>query len=61
VATARDILHSLIERLNTVDAKYDIIDTLRREEAIEAAIALAARVEVPADRAADWIDEWREF
>jgi hypothetical protein len=27
----------------------------------DSAIALAARVEVPADRAADWIDEWREF
>jgi hypothetical protein len=60
-AAARDVLRALIERLNAVEANYGFIDTLRREEAVDAAVALAARAGASADRAADWIDEWRDF
>ncbi|MEV0429520.1 hypothetical protein [Micromonospora sp. NPDC050495] len=47
--------------LNSIDQKYEIIDTLRREEAFDAFMELAARAEVPADLADQWFDEWRDF
>jgi hypothetical protein len=58
---ARTILRTLVERLTTIDAKHQIIDTVRREEAVEALIGLAGRAAIPADVAADWIDQWRDF
>ncbi|MGQ5259873.1 hypothetical protein ACTWLT_03850 [Micromonospora sp. ZYX-F-536] len=58
---AEAALHTLIEALNSIDQKYDIIDTLRREEACDAFMGLAARAGVQADLAAQWLDDWREF
>jgi predicted CoA-binding protein len=54
-------LRELVDQLNSIDERHHIIDTFRREEAIEAFVALAAHAGVPTAVAKDWIDEWREF
>ncbi len=61
VAEAETALRTLVEALNSIDQKYAIIDTLRREEAFAAFLELAARAEVPAQLADQWFDEWRDF
>ncbi|MEU4833728.1 hypothetical protein [Streptosporangium sp. NPDC023615] len=58
---ARPILRALVEKLNGIDERYGIIDTLRREEAADAFCDLAQRAGVPDPQAADWLDEWRDF
>jgi hypothetical protein len=58
---ARPVLHEFVRQLNRIDARYDLIDTLRREQAGDAFLALAARAGVPAARADEWFDEWRDF
>jgi hypothetical protein len=58
---AEAVLRELIDRLHALDEKYKIIDTVRREEAGDAFMALAGRAGVPEDRAAKWFDEWRDF
>lgn len=58
---AAPILRSLVQELNRIDERYDLIDTLRREEADEAFIDLAARAGVPTDQADQWFDDWRDF
>lgn len=55
------ILRTLVEALNRVEAKYEIIDTVNRERAGEVFADLARRAGVPADRADDWFDDWRDF
>lgn len=60
-AGAETILHKLVEELNRVDARYENIDTVRREEAGDAFLALATRAGVPTDRADQWFDDWRDF
>ena len=37
------------------------IDAIRREEAGDAFVAVAARAGVPPDRADEWFDRWRDF
>lgn len=59
--TVGDSLRMLVEKLNTIDARHEFIDTLRREEAGDAFMNLAERAGVPGDVASDWFDEWREF
>lgn len=54
-------LRKLVEALNRIDEKYEIIDTLRREEAFDAFLELAARAELSAQLADQWFDEWRDF
>ncbi|SDM33958.1 hypothetical protein SAMN05421874_15617 [Nonomuraea maritima] len=58
---AQQILQNLVEKLNTIDERFEIIDTLRREEAADAFFALAQRLGVADSKAADWFDEWRDF
>ncbi|QYC45451.1 hypothetical protein Nocox_39520 [Nonomuraea coxensis DSM 45129] len=61
VADARTILRSFVETLNGVEERYEIIDTLRREEAGEVFSALAERAGVPASEAEAWFGDWRAF
>lgn len=61
VDAARPILQTMVEKLNAVQARYGIIDTLRREEAADAFLRLAARAGVPGDVADEWFDDWRAF
>ncbi|MGC5054707.1 hypothetical protein ACLQ2S_25015 [Micromonospora sp. DT48] len=58
---AEAALRKLVEALNSIDQKYEVIDTLRREEAFDAFMELAARAGVPAHLADQWFDEWRDF
>ncbi|HEX6684062.1 MAG TPA: hypothetical protein VF062_14760 [Candidatus Limnocylindrales bacterium] len=58
---ARETLKTLTGTLNKIDAKYELIDTLRREEAWEAFAVLASKANVGQDEAGDWFDEWRDF
>ncbi|PRX17175.1 hypothetical protein [Actinoplanes italicus] len=60
-AAAEPILRELVKHLNAVDNKFDIIDTLRREEAGDAFMNLAARAGVPPAQADEWFDTWRDF
>ncbi|WP_460341616.1 hypothetical protein [Actinoallomurus acanthiterrae] len=59
--TAEATLQRLVERLNAIDERHGIIDTLRREQAGDAFMDLAARAGIPDARAADWFDDWRDF
>lgn len=60
VATEKT-LRILVDTLNGIDDRYDLIDTLRREEAVDAFLDLAAQAGVSSTVADRWIDEWREF
>ena len=55
------ILRNFVQQLNRIDQRYDLIDTLRREEAGEAFLELSARAGVPSDMADRWFDHWRDF
>lgn len=61
IAEAEKTLRAMVETLNGIEQKYEIIDTIRREEAVHAFHDLAARAEVPPPLADQWIDEWRDF
>lgn len=61
LAEVEPILRTLVETLNSIDQKYEFIDTMRREEAGEAFVALAARAGVQAECADQWFDDWRDF
>ncbi|MEU4409474.1 hypothetical protein AB0F88_33605 [Streptosporangium sp. NPDC023963] len=61
VAEARPILRTLVEKLNEIEERYEIIDTLRREQAGDAFFDLARRAGIPDSEAADLFDEWRDF
>ncbi|BEL07254.1 hypothetical protein Q0Z83_054450 [Actinoplanes sichuanensis] len=54
-------LRELVERLDTIDDEFDILDTIRREEAGEAFLGLATRAGVPSAVAEEWFDTWRNF
>ncbi|WP_440098661.1 hypothetical protein [Streptosporangium sp. H16] len=58
---ARPILRTLVEKLNRIEERHEIIDTLRREEAGDAFFDLARRAGIPDPEAADLFDEWRDF
>lgn len=58
---AEAALRKLVETLNRIDQRYDIIDTLRREEAFDAFLKLAAEAGVPPHVAEQWFDECRDF
>jgi hypothetical protein len=58
---AEPILRELVRRLNAVDDRFDVIDTIRREEAGDAFLSLAARAGVPSALADEWFDTWRDF
>jgi hypothetical protein len=58
---APETLRTFVKQLNRIDAKYDLIDTVRREEAAEAFADLATRAGVPTDLADTWFDDWRDF
>ncbi len=59
-ARAEPILRALVDALNRLDAKHGL-DTLRREEAADAFLGLAADLGVARAMAERWFDEWREF
>jgi hypothetical protein len=58
---AEPILRNFVQQLNRIDQRYDLIDTLRREEAGDAFLDLAARAGVPTELADQWFDHWRDF
>jgi hypothetical protein len=58
---AEPILHSFVKQLNVIDARHNLIDTLRREEAGDAFVTVAARAGVPTEQAELWFDHWRDF
>lgn len=60
-ADVEPILQALVESLNEIEEEFEIVDTLRREEAGEAFHALATRAGVPAGTADAWFDDWRDF
>jgi hypothetical protein len=60
-ADAERILGAFVDRLNAIDAEHDIIDTLRREQAGDAFLGLAARAGVPQEVADAWFDARRTF
>lgn len=60
-ASAEQTLRTFVQQLNRIDQRYDFIDTLRREEAGDAFLDLAARAGVPTDLADQWFDHWRDF
>ncbi|MER5425503.1 hypothetical protein [Streptosporangium roseum] len=60
-AGARPILQGLVEKLNAIDKRHEVIDTVRREEAADAFFELARRAGVPDSETAAWFDEWRDF
>ncbi|MDG4838462.1 hypothetical protein O7631_18255 [Micromonospora sp. WMMD967] len=55
------VMRTLVEALNGIEQKYEIIDTLRREEACDVFMELATRADVPPQLANQWLDEWRDF
>lgn len=59
--SAEPILRAFVTKLNDLEAKYEIIDTLRREEACDAFAVLAARAGVAGEQAEAWLDDWRDF
>jgi hypothetical protein len=61
LAETETILRNLVETLNQIDDRYQFIDTLRREEAGDAFVALAARAGIQASVADEWFDGWRVF
>ncbi|MFI7707660.1 hypothetical protein [Nonomuraea sp. NPDC049480] len=61
VADARGVLKRFVEALNGIDERYEMIDTLRREEAGEVFFELAKRAGVPPAETRAWFDDWREF
>jgi len=60
MAVAEHALRGLIADLNAIDAEYQLIDTLRREQAGEVFFELAAQAEVPVDQARRWFAD-RDF
>jgi len=58
---ARPILQALVDKLNAIEERYQIIDTIRREQAGDAFVALATKAGVPNDTADEWFDDWRDF
>jgi hypothetical protein len=58
---ARRLLHELVDRLNAIERRSQMIDTVRRYEAWEAFAGLARRAGVPEADAGRWFDEWRDF
>lgn len=61
LGAAEAALRALVDTLNQIEERHEIIDTLRREQAGEAFLDLATRVGVPVDRAEEWFDDWRDF
>ncbi|MFC4072654.1 hypothetical protein [Actinoplanes subglobosus] len=61
IAAVEPVLRELVDKLNALDEKFDIIDTIRREEAGDAFMALAARAGIPTTLADEWFDTWRDF
>ncbi|GIH07838.1 hypothetical protein Rhe02_59050 [Rhizocola hellebori] len=60
-ADAERALRGLVADLNTLHDKYEMIDTLRREQAWDAYCGLARQLEVPAEQAESWFDDERRF
>ncbi|MEV0385996.1 hypothetical protein [Nonomuraea sp. NPDC050643] len=61
VADARGILREFVERLNTIEERHGMIDTVLREEAFDAFMGLARRAGVPHAEAGAWFDGWHDF
>jgi hypothetical protein len=59
-AATEPILHSFVDQLNRIDQRYEIIDTLRREQAGDAFLDLATRAGLPTEVADQWFDDWRD-
>jgi hypothetical protein len=61
VAATEPVLRRFVDQLNRIEQRHDLIDTLRRDEAGDAFLDLAARAHVPTDVAEQWFDDWRDF
>jgi hypothetical protein len=60
-ATAERVLRGLVADLNAINDKYEMIDTLRREQAWDAYCELAHELGIPIERAVAWFDDGRSF
>lgn len=60
-AAAKKLLTDFIKALNQLDTKYEVMDTIRREEAYEAYHQLVALTDVSEKEADDWWSELCEF
>ena len=60
LAAAERALRGLVADLNAIAAKYQLIDTIYREQAGDAFFGLAERARVPTDQAERWFGE-RDF
>jgi hypothetical protein len=58
---AEPILRNFVQQLNRIDQRYDLIHTLRREEAGDAFVDLATRAGVVTELADQWFNHWRDF
>lgn len=58
---AQTSLQDFVEELNAIDERYEIIDTVRREEAWDVFMGLAAKAGIDTETASDWFDDWRDF
>jgi hypothetical protein len=54
-------LRTFVETLDRIDGRYQMIDTMRREQAADAFLDLAVRAGIPVAEAEEWFDEWRDF
>ncbi|WP_433606467.1 hypothetical protein ACQP2P_30110 [Dactylosporangium sp. CA-139114] len=61
LAAAEQGLRGLVADLSSINDKYELIDTLYREQAWDAFRALAARLQVPEQQAEEWFDSGRRF
>jgi len=52
-------LRGLVVDLNAISVRYELIDTINREHAVEVYLALARHANLDADMAARWLDEDR--
>lgn len=58
---AKAVLDALVVALNRADATHGSIDTIRREEAVDAYFTLARRMTVPESDAEKWLDVLRDW
>ena len=60
-AAAEQALRGLVAELSSINDKYELIDTLYREQAWDAYRALAIQLQVPEQQAEEWFDSGRRF
>lgn len=56
-AAGEQALRTLAADLNTIDARYGLIDTIYRDQVGDVYLALAERLHIPEDHANGWFDD----